>query len=199
MRAYKGFDKDMKCRGFQFEEGKTYEEQEASLCNKGFHACEHPLDCFSYYPPATSVYHEVELEDVSDERGDDTKIVGKKITIGAKLGIADLVNAAVDFTFSKAEWEEGSKATGLRGAASATGDWGAASATGYQGAAVSLGIFGKAMGALGCWIVCAEWARINGKWHRVDVKSAKVDGETIKPDTWYCLENGDFVEVADDE
>lgn len=69
MKAYKGFNKDMTCRGFQFEEGKTYHEKYADLCQSGFHACENPLDCFEYYAPGQSVYHEVELEDVSDQRG----------------------------------------------------------------------------------------------------------------------------------
>lgn len=79
MKAYKGFNKDMTCRGFQFEEGKTYEEKEAKLCETGFHACENPLDCYNYYAPGGSVYHEVELDDVSDERNnDDTKVCAKK-------------------------------------------------------------------------------------------------------------------------
>ena len=71
VKAYKGFDKDMKCRGFQYEEGKTYETDEAELCKSGFHACESPLDCFRYYEPAKSVYHEVEL-DATEETGDDS-------------------------------------------------------------------------------------------------------------------------------
>lgn len=83
MKAYKGFNKDMTCRGFQFEEGKTYEhEGEVKLCESGFHACEDPLDIFGYYAPSGSEFHVVELEGVSDERKDDTKVAAKKITIG---------------------------------------------------------------------------------------------------------------------
>ena len=63
MKAYKGFNKDMTCRGFQFKEGETYIEDKAELCRNGFHACERPLDIFAYYSPAESVYHEVELDD----------------------------------------------------------------------------------------------------------------------------------------
>lgn len=76
MKAYKGFDKNMQCRGFQFEEGKTYHEDEAELCKRGFHACENPLDVFGYYTPGkNSIYREVELEDISEERNsDDTKV-----------------------------------------------------------------------------------------------------------------------------
>lgn len=63
LKGYKGFNKDMTCRGFQYEVGKTYETDEAKMCESGFHACENPLDCFGYYSPATSKYCEVELED----------------------------------------------------------------------------------------------------------------------------------------
>ena len=201
MKAYKGFKKDMTCRKFQFEEGKTYEEQEAKLCEKGFHACDHPLACFGYYAPSDSVFHEVELDCVADERGSDTKVVAKKITIGARLDIAGMVKAAVDFVFSRADWSKKEQhATGDQGAASAAGRWGAASATGDQGAAVSLGINGKAKASHGCWITLAEWRQDNKtyKWERVDVKTRKVDGVDILPDTWYQLKNGQFVPAAED-
>ena len=74
MKAYKGFNKDMTCIDFQYKEGETYTCEEASLCTTGFHACENPIDCFSYYPPGTSEYHEVELEEVSGDTGDDSKM-----------------------------------------------------------------------------------------------------------------------------
>lgn len=88
MRLFKGFNKDMTCSPngvkYQYEEGKTYHEDEASLCHTGFHACENPLDCFGYYRPGDgSVYHEVDLEDMTDEREDDSKRVGKTIKIAA--------------------------------------------------------------------------------------------------------------------
>lgn len=67
MKMYKGFDKNLKCRDFQYEIGKTYEEPTAELCEKGFHACEYPLDVFGYYAPGDmSRYCEVDLDDVSD-------------------------------------------------------------------------------------------------------------------------------------
>ena len=97
MKAYKGFDRNMRCRGFQFEEGKTYETDKAELCKAGFHACTNPLDVLRYYSPADgSEYHEVELEDVSNEwNNGDSKVCGKRIRIGAKLGIEELINASV--------------------------------------------------------------------------------------------------------
>ena len=98
MKAYKGFNADLTCREFQYREGETYETDKAILCDSGFHACERPLDVFKYYEPAKSVYHEVEIEDVSDECKDDSKVCGKKITIGAKLSIGDLVKAQIEYT-----------------------------------------------------------------------------------------------------
>ena len=61
MKAFKGFNKDLTCRGYQYEEGKEFHTERAECCDTGFHACEYPLDCFGYYDPAHSVYHEVEL------------------------------------------------------------------------------------------------------------------------------------------
>ena len=144
MKAYKGFNPDMTCRGFQYKEGETYTEDTAELCQSGFHACEDPIDCLAYYAPGESVYHEVELDDVLPERESDTKVAAKKITIGAKLDIASMVKASIDFRFSKTTEEKGGHATGYSGAASATGDRGAASATGYSGAASATGNGGAA-------------------------------------------------------
>lgn len=106
MKAYKGFNKDMTCRGFQYEEGKTYKTNEAKLCKNGFHACINPIDCLNYYSPCESVYHEVELEDNGERNIDDTKIVGKKITIGDKLSAFILCNAHFEYVKSKAINEE---------------------------------------------------------------------------------------------
>jgi len=143
-KFYKGFNENLTCRGFQYEEGKTYEENEADLCHKGFHACEDPLDCFSYYEPRHSQFREVILEGISDQREDDSKVCAKKITIGARLNFSQLVKASFEFRWSKTTLEPGASATGYQGAASATGDCGAASATGYQGAASATGNCGAA-------------------------------------------------------
>ena len=102
MKAYKGFDANMKCRGFQYEVGKEYETDKAKVCDCGFHACLHPLDCFSYYEPGQSVYHEVDLDGKIDDHGEnDTKVAATKIKIGARLDIAGLVKAAIDFVMSR--------------------------------------------------------------------------------------------------
>ena len=105
MKAYKGFKKDMTCRGFQFEEGKAYHADTAVLCHCGFHACLDPLDCLRYYDPCDSVYHEVEIYNVSEQREDDTKVVAKDIKIGSRISIKDIVKESIDFTFSNVQKE----------------------------------------------------------------------------------------------
>ena len=179
MKAYKGFNKDMTCRDFQFEEGKTYEEKKAVLCNSGFHACENPLDCLSYYSPNKSVYHEVDLDGVSDERQQDSKICGKRITIGARLDFAGMVKGAVSFVFEKVKATTGYRAH--------------AATKGKNSIAAALGYCSSAKAALGCWIVCSEF---DNKGNIKEVKAAKVDDKTIKADTWYRLKDGNFVEVG---
>ncbi|WP_368283171.1 DUF7666 domain-containing protein [Dorea longicatena] len=149
IKAYKGFNKDMTCRDFQYEEGKEYEEERAETCSCGFHACEHPLDCLGYYDPAHSVYHEVEQSGEISKRSDDTKVASTKIKIGARVSIAGLVQAAIEYTKERvkpeAETNEdygASSATGDYGASSATGDYGASSATGNCGASSATGDYG---------------------------------------------------------
>lgn len=95
IKAYKGFDKNMQCRGFQFEEGKSYEEPEAILCKKGFHACENPIDVFRHYAPGESIFRKVELEDVSEMSEKDSKVCGKKIKIGAEISLRDMIREGV--------------------------------------------------------------------------------------------------------
>ena len=149
MRAFKGFNKDLTCRGYQYEEGKEFHTERAECCDTGFHACEYPLDCFGYYDPAHSVFHEVELSGEMDKSGDNTKVCATDIKIGARLSIAGLVKMAIDFTMSKVNKEAGSderhgfaSATGDYGASSATGNCGASSATGYKGASSATGYKG---------------------------------------------------------
>ena len=146
MRAFKGFNKDLTCRGYQYEEGKEFHTERAECCDTGFHACEYPLDCFGYYDPAHSVFHEVELSGEMDKSRDNTKVCATDIKIGARLSIAGLVKMAIDFTMSKVNKEAGSderhgfaSATGYKGASSATGNCGASSATGYKGASSATG------------------------------------------------------------
>ncbi len=144
--AYKGFDSNWQCRGFQYAVGQTYTmDGPVKSCERGFHACEHPLNVFDYYPPAGSRFAEVTLSGAMHrEQGGDTKIAAASITVKVELSISDLVQRARDWVWSRATVEEGGHATGDQGAASATGDQGAASATGDQGAASATGDQGAA-------------------------------------------------------
>ena len=148
IKGYKGFNPNLTCRDFQYEEGKDYEETgDIRACGNGFHFCLHPLDVFGYYPPAKvgmNKFHEVEGIGDMDVDTDDTKIACSKIHIGAELSIKSIVDAAVKFTFEKCKWKKGKSATGNQGAASATGNQGAASATGNQGAASATGDYSAA-------------------------------------------------------
>ena len=139
MKAYKGFDKNLQCRGLQYEIGGTQEVDKVKLCNHGLHACEAPLDVFSYYAPGEgSRYCEVEMDGVSDERGDDSKRVAKKLTVGAEIGIPGLVKAHVEYVKAHTTMEhtdQKAATAGDSGAATA-GDYGAATA-GYRGAATA--------------------------------------------------------------
>ena len=240
MKCYKGFDKDLKCRDFQYEIGKEYEEERAEICDTGFHACENPLDVFGYYAPSNSRYCEVDL-DANDQKSDDSKRVGKKISIKAEIGIAGIIKAGVEYIKDQVNWDDDKKSntgdcsaatntgsrsaatnTGSRSAATNTGDCSAATNTGdcsaatntgdcsaatntgncsaatvegKESVAMAIGCNSKAKGSIGCFIVLAEWKKFEDEtYHIVDVKSAKVDGAKIKPDTFYKLVNGEFIE-----
>ena len=225
IKSYKGFNKNMTCRGFQYEEGKEYEEEIVEVCDHGFHAFEYPLDCLNYYYPNESVYHEVEQSGEIQKHNDDTKVASTKIKIGAEISIAGLVKAAIEYTVKRvkkdAESDEkhgASSATGDYGASSATGTCGASSATGYCGAssaedkdavAVAWGYKSKAKGVIGSFLVFADWEYTGSEddpkydrnnqsaWVLNGAKMVQVDGENIKPNTWYTIENGEIAEVSE--
>ena len=219
MRAFKGFNKDLTCRGYQYEEGKEFHTERAECCDTGFHACEYPLDCFGYYDPAHSVFHEVELSGEMDKSGDNTKVCATDIKIGARLSIAGLVKMAIDFTMSKVNKEAGSDER--HGFASATGNCGASSATGYKGAssasdptgvAVAWGHEARAKGCKGAHLILSDWKYVGARysdgdymdpydkesWELTGAKMVVVDGENIKEDTYYRCIEGEIVEVTED-
>ena len=206
MKAYKGFTKDMKCRDFQYEEGKTYEESEAKLCRKGFHACEAPIDCLRYYDPAHSVYHEVELDATDEKESEDTKRVGKRIKIGAQLDIPHLCKVQFEYVKSHCTNENnadpGKPATaGYRGAATA-GNYGAAtsrgrSAVGENGIACARGNHVRVKGGMGAVLVIAE--ENESDYDIAHWKAFVIDGKQYKADTWYTFKDGELVEVSDED
>ena len=149
IESFKGFDSNLRCRYFQYEIGKTYRHDgEIKACGSGFHACEYPLDVFRYYPPADSRFARTTQTGQTDrEQDSDSKVASSEITIKAEISIADLIKAAIEYTFKRAKPVDPASpasATGVRGAASATGDSGAASATGDSGAASATGDSGAA-------------------------------------------------------
>ena len=217
MKAYKGFNEKLQCspngKPFQYEIGKEYEhEGEVKPCRSGFHACKSPLDVFSYYPPNTSRYCEVEVDDDCKSGSADSKVASKRIKIGAEIGVVGLAKAHIEYvkehvTHHVNENDSGAATAGDSGAATA-GDRGAATA-GYSGAATSrgkasTGDYGlsvargngvKVKGGLNAVLVIAE--ENNCDCEIKDWKAVVVDGEKIKVDTWYRLENGELVEVKE--
>lgn len=209
MKAYKGFDKNLRCKGLQYEIGGTQEVDDVKLCNHGLHACEAPLDVFNYYAPGNgSRYCEVEMDGVSDERGGDSKRVAKKLTVGAEIGIPGLVKAHIEYVKSHTtnEHTDPKMATaGYRGAATA-GDSGAATA-GNSGAATAKG--SVSVGKNGCGLVRGNDVTIKGglgavlviceenadNWDIKEWKAFVVDGTDIRADTWYKLVDGKLVEA----
>ncbi|EHA6934729.1 hypothetical protein JMC48_003983 [Salmonella enterica] len=211
--TFKGFNKDLKCRDFQFEIGKTFHHDgKVEACGSGFHACECPFDVFSYYPPAESRYAETISFGVTDRKEEgDTKIASASITIKAELTLPQFIQRGIEWIWSKIDKSlEQQIMTGDRSAATNTGDWSAATNTGdrsaatntgYQSAAevsgsqsvaASLGIEGKARASEGGAIVLCYRDK-NGEL--IHIRASKVGENGIMPNTWYQLnEDGEFVE-----
>ena len=146
VRGYKGFDKDLKCRGFQYEIGKDYEQEgEVKCCERGFHFCENPFDVFRYYSPSNSRYCEVEGDGNADKANDDSKVATSHIHISAEIGLNGLIKAGVKFILDKVNFKDAkSTNTGNRSAATNTGNYSAATNTGYRSAATNTGDYSAA-------------------------------------------------------
>ena len=178
MKAYKGFNKNMSCRGFKYEEGKEYETSNVKLCEEGFHACEDPLDCVDYYRPLTSVYHEVELSGEIIKGGE---VVSSHIKIGKKLELSDLIEASIEYRKSiyenKKETDEDygalistdvcgvSTSTGFKGISISTGDYGISSVTGLYGVSSVSGDYGiSSSTGCRCWVEANNPTAIAVAW-----------------------------------
>ena len=222
MKGYKGFSKGLICRGKQYAENTVFEEDNAEICHSGMHFCKNPFDVLEHYGFVNENTAELnefcEVEALDEAKTDDEKkFCTKKLKIGAKLGISGLINAFVSFTLANVKSEgvatnTGNRSaatntgyrsaatnTGYRSAATNTGDCSAATVSGKESFAIATGIDGKAKGTLGCYIALAEWEWNDdeNRYRLMNFKTHKVDGETIKPDTFYMLKEGEFVEVED--
>ena len=250
MKVYKATDKDMKCRGLQYEIGKTVDaEGPLKLCMNGLHACEAPLELFDYYSPADgSRYFEAEVEEVSPERNENSsKVVAKKLTLGAEIGIPGLVKAHIEYVKEAVKDAEENSSSGNVAKIGSSGYGAQIGSSGY-GAQIGSSGYGAQIGSSGDWAQIGssgDWAKIgsSGDWAKIGssgygaqiecngknavamcaganscikgpvgtwitlaeyndgecvlCKSAKIDGELLKSDTWYTLNDGEFVEVPD--
>ena len=202
--AYKGFNQDWACRGYQYEMGKTYEHKgDVKACESGFHSCEYPLDVFGYYAPCESKFAVVKASGKISKDGDDSKIASAKITIETEINLPEMVKKAVEWIKGKVDWDAAKVSnTGNRSAATNTGDYSAATNTGNRSAAevsgkqsiaVALGWQSKAKAGIDGAIVCVYRNDVGDLIH---IKASKVGENNIKADTWYMLDSdGEFVEV----
>ena len=216
--AYKGFDKDFKCRGFQYEVGKTYEmDSNIAYCNRGFHACESPMEVFDYYDMLTSRFAEVEQSGKMDKEADSTKTCSSRIKIKAELKLADIINLGVEWlkeitspykTEVNNTSNDGNSAqigssgyyakigsSGDSAQIGSSGDYAQIGSSGKDSVIMCAGHDSKAKAAIGSWITLAEWKRIEDVWKPICVKTEQVDGKRIKADTYYKLIDGKFEEV----
>lgn len=207
IKGYKGFDKNLQCRNFQYKVGETFEEKGTiKACESGFHFCENPFNVFDYYPPSDSRYCNVEGDGKIDTDNSDSKVACSKLHIHTEIGLSGLISAGVKFILDKVDWgnnkatntgdRSAATNTGHQSAATNTGDQSAATVEGKDSIAIVTGYDSKAKGAMGCWIVLTERGDWDGNTYPIiDVQTFKVDGISIKADTFYKLKNSKPVEA----
>ena len=224
IKSYKAFDKNMQCRGFQYEVGKEYEmDGEIKCCDRGFHACKSPIEVWDNYDMLSSRFAEVEQSGKIDEEGNSTKVCSSCIKLKAELKLADIINIGVEWlkditspTKVKTDIAKNDNgadsakigSSGYSAKIGSSGDYAQICSSGYY---AKIGITGedsvimcagkesKAKAKAGSWITLAEWKWSDEKNRNVPicVKTEYVDGNNIKADTWYQLKNGEFVEVTE--
>ena len=215
MKGFKGFGPGMVCEPNsehrkEYKENTTYEEEGGKICGSGvMHFCENPLDVLSFYPPVNdsgklNEYATVEALAPVESDENKEKSCTKKLHIGVKLSLNELLKAAIDFTWSKVDkskeqtiiFRQQSSNSGDYSVSSNSGNCSVSSVEGKESVAVATGRESKVKGKIGCWIACAEWGFVDGEWHIIDFQSTKVDGKTIKEDVFYILKNGKFEETV---
>ena len=215
IKSYKGFDKNLRCRGFQYKIGGIYEmDGKIKMCNRGFHACESPFDVFDYYTMIDSRFCEVEQDGNISKWDRGTKICSSKIKIKAELKLADMINLGVEWLKEITSPEKiktsikdnssgnnaqiGSSGDGAK--IGSSGNNAKIDSTGKGCVIMCAGINSVAKASKGSWITLSEWSYSEGKQRYIPicVKTEFVDGEKIKADTYYSLKGGVFVEWIND-
>lgn len=211
--SYKAFDKNMQCHDFQFEVGKEYEMDGEIECGKrGFHACKNPLELWDYYKMLKSRFAEVEQSGKIDKDEKSTKVCSSHIKIKAELKLADIINIGIEWLKNVTSPSKYKKdgvlddsgdyaqigSCGLCTHIGSSGDCAQIDSIGGDSVIMCAGNNSRVKATVGSWITLAEWVWNDEKKRNVPicVKTEYVDGERIKTDTWYKLENGAFVEVG---
>ena len=224
IKSYKGFDKNLRCRDFQYEIGGIYEmDGKIKMRNRGFHACESPFDVFDYYTMIDSRFCEVEQDGNISKEDRRTKICSSKIKIKAELKLADMINLGVEWLKEitspekiKTSIKDNSSGYGAKIGSSgygaqigssgygakigSSGDDAKIDSTGEGCVIMCAGINSVAKASKGSWITLSEWSYSDKKQRYIPVcvKTEFVDGEKIKADTYYSLKGGVFVEWIND-
>ena len=204
IKSYKAFDKNMQCRGFQYEVGKQYEiDGEIKCCDRGFHACKSPMEVWCHYYMLSSRFAEVEQSGKIDEEGNSTKVCSSRIKIKDELKLTDIIKVGVEWlkditSPTKLKTDIAKNDNGCSYAQiGSSGNSAQIDSTGEDSIIMCAGSGSRAKAKLGSWITLAEWKWSYEKNRNVPicVKTEYVDGNNIKDDTWYQLKNGKFVEV----
>ena len=223
VKGYKAFNKGMICKGKQYKENATYEENGNEICEAGvMHFCENPFDVLDYYQLVDengNIPDFADVEAIGDVYKKGNKTATNKLHIGAKLGLKGFVKACVDFTIEKARVESGkdneTDSSGDYAQIGSSGYYAQIGSSGYYAQITSKGKNSVVMAAgynsiakakIGSWITLVEWIRTDktndsGKyiWIPKCVKTECVDGERIKEDAFYKLVDGEFKEVESEE
>lgn len=181
MKEYKVFEKDIVCGDKHYAEKTVFEDGKAIICENETNLCAEPVSALCCCPPESG-FSEPAMP-LEAEAGDNRKYAAKKLKIGAKISLRELINAQVDFDFEKAENKIG---------CCSAEDCFCDALFGKKASSAALGVDGKAKARLGSWITLAEWEKDSEGWRIAAIKTAQIDGKKLKADTWYTLKNGEF-------
>ena len=199
---YKAFDKDLKCRDFQYEVGKEYTHKgEVEACQSGFHSCENPLDVLNYYDLTESRFCEVEVGGNVDKKSDDSKVASEKIKIKAELKLGDFINTAISyikekcFKDEKVQSDSGDSAqlaaSGNSAKLAASGYSAQLAASGKNSVIAGVGYDNKVKGVNGTLVCLVEF---DNDYKPLRFVTGKIGENGLKENTWYIAKDGQFIE-----